>query len=63
MTTQIIHDCATGEITEVSLTKAEIDANAKAWADHQAGIEAAKAARQAVLDKLGLTAEEAAALL
>lgn len=63
MTTQIVHDCSTGDINEVTMTKAQIDANAKAWEDHQAGIAAAKASREAVLQKLGITAEDLAALL
>ena len=61
-----IHDAITGEITIVELTEAEIAEraqlakNAKAQAEAQAVKEAA---RKAVLVKLGLSAEEAAALL
>lgn len=61
-----IHDAITGEITIVELTEAEIAEraqlakNAKAQAEAQA---AKEAARKAVLTKLGLSAEEAAALL
>ena len=65
-------NCATGEVTEVPLTAAEIaqrEANATAFAEEQATREAteaaeadAKASAQAKLAALGLTAEEIAAL-
>lgn len=61
-----IHDLETNEIihremTEAELQQYEIDVQAELNRKQQ---EAAKAAaRQAVLSKLGLTAEEAAALL
>ncbi len=61
-----IHDAITGEITTVELTKAELAERAQAIKDDKAHAEAQtakQAARQAVLDKLGLTADEAAALL
>ena len=61
-----IHDAITGETTTVALTQAELAdrANAVGEAEAQAEAKLAKqAARQAVLDKLGLTADEAAALL
>lgn len=49
------------EMTEAEFAQYEID---QAAAQAQAAIDAAKVvARQAVLDKLGLTADEAAALL
>lgn len=60
------HDSITGEtivrdMTDAELAQHELD---KAEAAKQAEAEAAKqAARQAVLDKLGLTANEAQALL
>ena len=60
-----IHNAITGEITTVELTEAELaeQKNAVAEAKTQAEAQTAKqAARQAVLDKLGLTADEAAAL-
>jgi hypothetical protein len=70
MPTKIIINCETKAIDEVELTDEEIaqaDADAKAYAAEQKRLakeQAAKeAARQAVLDKLGLTAEEVAALL
>jgi hypothetical protein len=71
--TRIEVNCATGEVTEIPLTAAEIaerdqqaaaaaaDAAAKAAAD-QAKADA-KLAAQAKLQSLGLTGEEVAALL
>ena len=58
----IIHDCETGEITTREMTKAEI---AQAEKDEQSRLDLIQAkidkenARQAILDKLGLTADEA----
>ena len=67
---KVIVDCSTGEQTVVPLTAEEIAeleaAAAKAEADRLAAEKEAAdkaAARQAILDKLGLTAEEAAVLL
>jgi prophage tail gpP-like protein len=67
---KVIVDCSTGEQTVVPLTDEEIAeleaAAAKAEADRKAAEKKAAdkaAARQAILDKLGLTAEEAAVLL
>lgn len=57
------HNCETGEITQRPLTAEEI---AQREAEHQASQEAkaAKAqARQALLDKLGITEDEAKLLL
>ena len=65
MTNPIIstYDHATGQTTETEMTDSELQAQ-QAKAAQRAQAEAAKAAaRQAVLDKLGLTANEAAALL
>jgi len=67
---ELIHDVETGELTQREFTAAEIKAAEK----KQAEIDAIKAseiaaaqekelARNAVLDRLGLTAEEAALLL
>jgi len=60
-----IHDTATNIVTDREMTDDEFvqyEAD-KAKAQAQADAQAAKAeARQAVLDKLGLTADEAAAL-
>jgi len=67
---KVIVDCSTGETTVVPLTDEEIAeleaAAAKAEADRVAAEDAAaaKAAeRAAILEKLGLTEEEAAVLL
>ena len=52
------------EYTQWQNDKIETEALAKAQAEAQAeAVEAKVAARQAVLDKLGLTADEAAALV
>lgn len=68
--TRVEVNCETGETTVIELTDAEIaqmEADAAAVAETQAAAEAeaaAKAAaRQAILDRLGLTADEAALLL
>jgi hypothetical protein len=68
--TKVIVDCSTGEQTVVPLTAEEIAelevAAAKAEQDRLAAeaVAATKAtARQALLDKLGITQEEAALLL
>ena len=61
-----IHDMETGEVIDRVMTDAEHTEwqAQQAEAEAQAEAAAAKAnARQAVLDKLGLTANEAAALL
>lgn len=67
---KVIVDCSTGETTVVPLTAEEIAeleaAAAQAEQDHLAAeAEAARkaAARAAILEKLGLTEEEAAVLL
>jgi len=59
-------DAQTGEAVVRELNEAEADQRTKDLAKHAALIKAKlerAAARQAVLDKLGLTADEAAALL
>jgi hypothetical protein len=61
-----IYDATTGEISTVELTDAELAERAQASKDakaHAAAQTAKQVARQAVLDKLGLTADEANALL
>jgi len=70
MPTKLIINCETGEQTEVELTAEEVaqrEADAKAYeADKKAkeAEAAAKAeAKAELLDKLGITAEEAALLL
>ena len=68
--TKIIVNCETGEVQEIELTKAEQtqrEKDAKAYeaakaAEEEAAIAKAEA-RDAVLAKLGLTADEVAALL
>lgn len=68
--TKIIVNCETGEVTEVELTAEEIkqrEADAKAAAEAKAAEEAAQAelaaTKAAVLERLGITEEEAKALL
>ena len=70
MTTAIEINCTTGEVVERDLTADELaqrEADAKAAADKQAADDADKAAKAvekaALLDKLGITADEAALLL
>jgi hypothetical protein len=67
---KVIVDCSTGETTEVELTAEEIadqeaaQKAAEAERKAQEVIAAAKAtAKAALLDKLGITAEEASLLL
>ena len=69
MTTAIEINCETGEVIERPLTADEITANeaaAAAYLEQQAADEKTAsdkaAARQAVYDKLGLTADDVAAL-
>jgi hypothetical protein len=68
--TRIEVNCTTGEVLEIELTDEEVaqrEADAAAYAAEQAKREAEKAqkatARAAILDRLGLTADEAAILL
>jgi hypothetical protein len=70
MSHKVIVDCSTGEVQEIELTAAEIKEQeaaqkaAEVEAKAQEVIDAAKAkAKSALLDKLGITAEEAALLL
>ena len=70
MTTAIEINCTTGEVIERDLTADELaqrEADAKAAADQKAAEDADKAAKAvekaALLDKLGITADEAALLL
>jgi hypothetical protein len=67
---KLVHDCSTGITEEIELTDVEIEANeaaAAAFLEQKAEDElkaAEKAAlRDATLAKLGLTADEVAALL
>jgi hypothetical protein len=68
--TRIEVNCETGEVLEIELTDAEVlqrEAEAEAHAALEAEREAEAAdkatAREAILDRLGLTADEAAILL
>jgi hypothetical protein len=68
--TRIEVNCETGEVLEIELTDAEVlqrEAEAEAHAALEAEREAESAqketARAAILDRLGLTADEAAILL
>jgi hypothetical protein len=68
--TKIIVDCSTGEVSEIELTAEEVaqrTADAKAHAEAKALEEADKAAKAAekaaLLERLGITAEEAALLI
>ena len=67
---KLVVDCSTGITTEVELTAEEIaqrEADAAAYAEQKAQEEADKAAKAeakaAILEKLGLTEEEAVVLL
>ena len=68
--TKIVVDCSTGEVSEIELTAEEVaqrEADAIAAAEAKAAEEANKAAKAAdkaaLLERLGITAEEAALLL
>ena len=61
-----IHDLATNEIIDREMNDAEFaqyEANKAAQAAEKAEAETKEAARQAILDRLGLTADEAKLLL
>ena len=67
---KLVIDCSTNEAKEIELTKAEIaEINKTATAskirldNEKAEAEAKAQARQAILDRLGLTADEAKLLL
>ena len=68
--TKIVVDCSTGEVSEIELTAEEVAqraADAQAFADAKAAEDADKAAKAAdkaaLLERLGITADEAALLL
>jgi hypothetical protein len=68
--TKIVVDCSTGEVSEIELTAEEVaqrEADAKAYADEKAKEEADKVAKAAdkaaLLQKLGITEDEAKLLL
>lgn len=61
-----IINCETGEELEVELTKADLDQQKKdeaAWAIKEAELAAKAEAKAALLERLGITAEEASLLL
>jgi hypothetical protein len=58
-----IHDLESGEVITREMTDKEIAEKRKLDAAIQAEKDAAKAKRQAILDKLGITEEEALQLL
>jgi hypothetical protein len=60
---QRIHDLETGEIIDLPLPDNEIAERLEYAAKKQAEAEAKEAARQALLDKLGITEDEAKLLL
>ena len=68
--TKIIVDCSTGAITEIELTEEEVaqrEADAAAYAaekaQEEADAEIKAEAKAALLERLGITAEEAALLI
>jgi hypothetical protein len=68
--TKIVVDCSTGEVSEIELTAEEVaqrEADAQAYAEAKAAEDADKAAKAvekaALLERLGITAEEATLLL
>ena len=68
--TKLVHDVASGEVSEVELTAKEISDINKAQADHATALAAAEAAatqraadRAALLTQLGITEEQAKLLL
>jgi hypothetical protein len=70
MTNKIVVDCSTGEVQEIALTAEEIaerEAMAAEYAAQKAQEDAEKAAKEIakaeLLDRLGITAEEAKLLL
>jgi hypothetical protein len=70
MTNKIVVDCSTGEVQEIALTAEEIaerEAMAEQYAEQKAAEEAKKAAdaiaKANLLDRLGITEEEARLLL
>jgi hypothetical protein len=70
MTNKIVVDCSTGEVQEIALTAEEIaerEAMAEQYAEEKAAEEAKKAAdaiaKADLLNRLGITEEEARLLL
>lgn len=70
MATKLVVDCSTGAVEEVALTAEEIAAQEQAAAEYAAKLKAEEddkaakeAARLEILEKLGLTEDEAKVLL
>ena len=66
MATKLVHNVTTGEISEVELSADEIEQNKKDKADGIAELQAQSAKldeKAALLERLGITADEAALLL
>jgi hypothetical protein len=59
----LVHNCNTGEITEVEITSEQLAENAVEAEKYHERVAAQRAKKEALLDKLGLTAEEASLLL
>ena len=57
------HNCETGEITQKELTAKQIKDRKDQHDAQIAAVEAKQAARQAIFDRLGLTADEAKLIL
>lgn len=63
---KLIIDCETGETQEIELTQKDIkqqEVDEKAWNELEVQRAALEVKKQEVLNKLGLTADEVAALL
>ena len=66
MATKLVHNVETGEVIEIALTASEMAQQTKdkaSNADLQAELKAAADAKSALLERLGITADEAALLL
>jgi hypothetical protein len=59
----LVHNCETGEIAEVEMTSEQVAENALAAQRYDERIATQRAKKEALLSKLGLTAEEASLLL
>ena len=66
MTMKTVHNIETGEITEVEMTKAELDqlaADNKKMNEEKALLDAKVELRKSIAEKLGLTEDELLALV
>jgi hypothetical protein len=59
----LVHNCETGKIAEVEMTSEQVAQNAIEAEKYDERIATRRAKKEALLDKLGLTAEEASLLL